>query len=299
MGNLCCRDGDSESDGDLGTPQIRKFTRGELVGIANDNDSLRANWSVPLTVAISNAQCNAALPTFGPGHDAPITFSDMYTGDALLYFCERGGGLPVCGFNFANGQRVGGGYKTGATAQEEDLCRQIPNLWPSLKQAQDDGLYPFGPPTHVSPGNPGKYSDVLYTDGLVVARTGSLDGYELLPADKCAAVSLVTGAAPNINFANDVYDLELMYETVKTVFIAPLLQARKAGEITLVLGAWGCGAFGCHPKDIADLFVRALTQDRLGRLYREVHFAIPPGPNAEAFKEVFRARNVAFSEYSR
>merc|ERR1711971_1398594 len=102
----------------------------------------------------------------------------------------------------------------------------------------------------------------------------------LLPAEQ-ATVSLVSAAAPNIKFAQDIHDLELMYSTVKAIFVAPLLE--EPGVNTLILGAWGCGAFGCDPENISVLFARAFSEG-LGRLYDEVHFAVPGGQNADVFR---------------
>lgn len=41
----------------------------------------------------------------------------------------------------------------------------------------------------------------------------------------------------------------------------------------IVLGAWGCGAFGNDPRAIAPLFHRALTENFSGA-YRDVVFAV-------------------------
>ena len=35
--------------------------------------------------------------------------------------------------------------------------------------------------------------------------------------------------------------------------------AARHGNAAVVLGAWGCGAFGCHPDDVAPAFAEALT----------------------------------------
>lgn len=282
----------------------RKFTRKELADVAHENYAWRLNFKVPESVAFTHTECITGLKELQAGANSPVTLSTMLTGDALLYFARLDRDSPLVGLNFANGSDVGGGYKTGATAQEEDLCRQIPNLFPSLLRAERAGLYPFGPATCSERTNPVKYSDVLYTHGLTVARAGLHGEYETLCDTAWANISLVTAAAPNINFANDVYDLELMYNTVRTIFLAPLLHGfpgpgrrqSQSQRPAIVLGAWGCGAFGCRAVDIGGLFARALKEDGLGRFYREVHFAIPPGPNADAFREVFIRRGIVFRE---
>ena len=207
-------------------------------------------------------------------------------------------GHVVCALNFANGVRVGGGYKTGAVAQEEDLCRRLPSLYSSLLQAERQGLYPFGPGTCASRREPRRYSDVLYTPDLVVARTGQEGGFALLPPSEQASGALVTAAAPNVNFAKELYDLDLMYDTVRTAFLAPRLAQPET--TTLVLGAWGCGAFGGNPHEISELFARALLSEDLRRLYREVHFAIPTyaagDVNARVFKETLLRNGIELRE---
>merc|ERR1712183_306980 len=101
----------------------------------------------------------------------------------------------------------------------------------------------------------------------------------------------VTAAAPNIRFGNDISDPGLMYETLKAVFIAPMMM--KPDVSVLVLGAWGCGAFGGDPEQISELFARILQQDKLGNLYHEVHFAIPPDRvNAKTFRKTFAKRGI-------
>jgi len=229
--------------------------------------------------------------------NAVVTFSTRSTADALLHF-SRDRNMQVCALNFANGSQVGGGYKTGAVAQEEDLCRRIPNLYTTLYNAKLSGHYPFGPTTCSSRENPERYSDVLFTPGLVIARKSESELYELLPEQEQARnVSLVTAASPNIP-QKEILDYPLMYNTVKAIFTVPRLMQPETK--VLILGAWGCGAFGGDPERVCQLFLEALQKDGLGQLYEEIHFAIPcfdpKDKNGEIFRKVFRANNFPFSE---
>jgi len=147
-----------------------------------------------------------------------------------------------------------------------------------------------------SKGNVGKYSDVLFTPNVVIARRSEQFRFELLPPHEQFGVSLVTAAAPNINFANEVKDLELMYNTVQSVLFAPLLHEPKTEA--LILGAWGCGAFGGVAEEIGELFARAL-RDGLGSDYKHIHFAIPRGDknrNADVFRKCLKDYNIKFQE---
>mmetsp|Transcript_49717 Transcript_49717/g.89368 ORF Transcript_49717/g.89368 Transcript_49717/m.89368 type:complete len:407 (-) Transcript_49717:35-1255(-) len=277
--------GPRKSDGHRhqGDPRIRKLRQ----EVAETNYKLRNRWAVPVTVYVPCDQCLRAHAQAAPVARKPpkVTFSGWSTADALLHFAR----LPkklVCGLNFANGSQVGGGYKTGALAQEEDLCRRLPNLYTTLNNAQRDGLYPFGPSTCYSEDKPAKYSDVLFTPDLVVARMSEEEQFKLLPQEEQVKVSLVTAAAPNINFAKEVYNLKLMYDTVKAMFVVPKLM--RPETTTLILGAWGCGAFGGDPHDMSDLFARAIATDGLGQMYEDIHFAIPQSDASESNADVFR-----------
>lgn len=268
-----------------------------LVEVSESNYRMRDQWHIPRTIPISYAECSR-MPAKG-GKPPRISMSMMDTIEALLKFGKERGRV-VCGLNFANGKDVGGGYKNGSTAQEEDLCRRIPTLYSSLHQAERDGLYPFGPPTCSSSDKPEKYSDVLYTCGLTIARAGEEEGYRILSKEEQVDVSLIAAAAPNIRFAHEVSDPVLIYRTIQTIFIAPQFVPSDKGVNTLILGAWGCGAFGGDPIQIAELFVRALVQDNLGQPYDEIHFAIPSltttDVNYQAFREVFQRFRLEFRD---
>jgi len=254
-----------------------------LKQVAESNYKLRSRWQIPRTIPMSHAQC---MTYTGKGRNSlNVSFSSMSTADALLHFARQRGAV-VCGLNFANGEAAGGGYKNGATAQEEDLCRRIPTLYSTLLQAQKAGLYPFGPPTCWSGCKPEQYADVLYTSSVVVAREGEQGGFALLSEYRQVRVSLVSAAAPNVKFKSEVSNPDLIYRAIQSIFIAPVMIEPHVN--TLVLGAWGCGAFGGDPAQISDLFAQALVDDTLGQLYREVHFAIPSGKNCDVFLEHFR-----------
>jgi len=259
-----------------------------LAKVAEHNYHCRELWTVPRTVPVTFQECSGAkIRSFD--REPRLTISTMTTAEACQHFAQDRRNV-VCALNFANGAVCGGGYKNGATAQEEDLCRQCPTLYSTLYNATKEGLYPFGPSTCQSASAPAKYSDALYTAGIALARGSMEEGYPLLLEEQQVTVSMVAAAAPNIRFAKEVAEPELIYNTIKTIFIAPRYTQPEVN--TLILGAFGCGAFGNDPKEIAELFVRALISDNFGPLYKEVHFAIPKlaptDNNYEVFAQVFK-----------
>ena len=63
------------------------------------------------------------------------------------------------------------------------------------------------------------------------------------------------------------------------------------GYRNLVLGAWGCGAFGNDPRIVAEAFKSALKQDGLEMYFDKVCFAVygnEASNNYRTFKLVFK-----------
>lgn len=262
-----------------------------LAEVANHNYEIRFQFGrVPRTTMVPYQRCTSAqVPT--RGKEAQVTVSEMSTADAIQHFALRR--RNVCALNFANGVTPGGGYKNGAVAQEEDLCRRFPQLYSSLFEAKKEGIYPFGPPTFVSAGNPGKYSDVLYTPELKLIRASDAHGFALVSSSEQVTASFVAAAAPNTN-NNEEYDLALMFNTLEAVFKVPRMMQETD---TLVCGAWGCGAFGCSPEDVSLLFAQAIQ--KFGHLYDEIHFAIlktPSNSNANVFRETLSRKGIKFTD---
>ena len=69
-----------------------------------------------------------------------------------------------------------------------------------------------------------------------------------------------------------------------------LAAAAENGYKDLVLGAWGCGAFGNSPKDVAGYFRKVIIEEEYGKCFNEICFAIygkENGKNITEFSKTF------------
>eukprot|EP00435_Cladocopium_sp_Y103_P024852 s689_g6.t1 len=167
------------------------------------------------------------------------------------------GSMPVV-LDFASGSNPGGGVKGNQQGtQEEDICRRS-SLLPSLEQ-QDYPLPSMGG---------------IYAPDICVFRGPGRNGYPLLKEPFWIAI--LAAEMPNL--------AEIGKK--KRIFIQRKVQgvlhmALRHGHSSLVLGAWGCGAFGNDARTMATIFKEEL--DKIGAM--DVVFAIL-GHNANIFSEV-------------
>ena len=168
-------------------------------------------------------------------------------------------GYRTVSLNFANAVVPGGGFLHGARAQEEYLCRSSA-LYHTL----------LGSPMYEHNRAQGTclYSDaMIYSPGVPVFRD---DAHRLLAEPYLA--SFITSPAP---LATRLKPLE--QSQLRSVFnrrIHKVLSvAQSRGYEALVLGAWGCGAFGNDGHMVAKLFRVALLHEFRG-VFKEVTFAI-------------------------
>ena len=182
--------------------------------------------------------------------------------------------------NFANAHNPGGGFKLGANAQEEALCR-CSTLYASISSPKASEMYRYNN-THVGMVE----SDyMLLSPNVLVFRNARL---ELLAEPFTAGV--ITVPAPNKRGAALFASAGLVEETMLRRIRILLLIAADNGYRNLVLGAWGCGAFGNKPQDVAEYFRKILIDEEYGSLFDEVRFAIygpENGKNITEFRKVF------------
>lgn len=154
--------------------------------------------------------------------------------------------------NFANAMTPGGGYRIGARAQEEDLCRLLPQLIHSLEAVK----YPI------------LTNECLLTQDLqAVRRVGS---YELCPSR--GSVHILTAAMPCGDAGRPGSDR--WNTSVRLRMRAVLNAAKQSGFPNLVLGAWGCGAFGNPPGLVATLFQEQLSSPEFRGAFQRIVFAV-------------------------
>jgi hypothetical protein len=128
------------------------------------------------------------------------------------------------------------------------------------------------------------YSDaMIYSPDVPVFRG---DDHELLPSPYPA--SFITSAAPLATHVN-IYELRYLPKVIYERALKVLAVAKAHGHDSLILGAWGCGAFGNNGNLVADLFHKALTQDFAGA-FKEVTFAIVDTSSEGRFIRPFSRR---------
>jgi len=184
--------------------------------------------------------------------------------------------------NFASARNPGGGFTTGAAAQEESIARSSA-LYPCLTKFFQD----FFVPSRRAPS--GSYThDLIYSPSVPVLRG---DDGQLL--DQPYYVDFVTAAAPNVGSmkmgtsAKSSSQAQNEAETILRERIPRVLEVFvRHGAVDLVLGAWGCGVFGNDPAVVARIFKEEL-QGRFHCRFRRVIFAVLDSNMAQAFGAEF------------
>jgi uncharacterized protein (TIGR02452 family) len=192
----------------------------------------------------------------------------------------------VACLNFASAKNPGGGFLSGAQAQEESLAR-VSGLYTTLTRFQTD-FYDF----HQTQRN------LLYSDRTIFSPNVPVFGTdEGVWLEEPWTVSFLTCAAANVGALqkNDPAKLPLVRRVMlqRTRFVLAVAAAQQIEA--LVLGAWGCGVFRNDPEVIAWLFAEVLAEPNLQGRFAEVVFAIynPKGGddrNYAAFERVFGSR---------
>ena len=173
---------------------------------------------------------------------------------------------PLVLLNFASARNPGGGFLGGAKAQEEDICR-CSGLYPTLL-GQSEYYRVHRADT-----------SLLYTDHLIYSprvpffRARSTD--PLL--EELFYASVITAPAPNAGAIrrNQPEAVEQLPATFRRRWENILGVAQAQGHATVILGAWGCGAFRNDPKLVAKTAREALSLPRFAGSFARVIFPIP------------------------
>lgn len=195
-------------------------------------------------------------------------------------FAAAGGYERALVLNFANAHNSGGGFRLGATAQEESLCR-CSTLYSSITSPEASEMYTFNN-THLS----NVESDyMILSPEVLVFRNENL---QLL--ENPFMTSVITAPAPNRYGAAMLASSAKLKETFTRRIKIILKVAAQRGYKSLVLGAWGCGAFGNKPADVAEYFRKVIVDESLGVFFDEICFAVygsEKGKNITAFQKAF------------
>ncbi|MBK1784289.1 TIGR02452 family protein [Prauserella cavernicola] len=216
-----------------------------------------------------------APPQPEPDVAAKIEVVECSTLAAARQLVDDGRDEPAC-LNFASARKPGGGYRTGARAQEESLARAS-GLVACLEAAP--GYY-----SHHRAHRDALYTDrIIYSPGVPVFRD---DEHALLAQPY--QVAFLTSAAPNASAANED-QLELIPAALRQRAAKVLTVAHHNGHSRLVLGAWGCGVFGNDPRLVATTFAELLAGPFAG-CFSHVVFAVLDHPGRQplsAFRDTF------------
>lgn len=165
----------------------------------------------------------------------------------------------------------------GAMAQEEDLCR-CSGLYPCLKKK------PLFYNANIMCG------DIYYTDGVIYSPKVPFirDEYNMF-LENPFTLSIVTAPAPNLNGTRPEGLQYKLRGLIRGRIERVLHIAAAHGHKNIILGAWGCGAFGNDPQMMAEEFKKMVEKVSA---FEHVCFAVydtrTPTHLFDTFNDVFR-----------
>lgn len=183
--------------------------------------------------------------------------------------------------NFASAERPGGGWLSGSQAQEECITRSS-SLYKGLISQSE-----YYEKNKKIPKETKDYfynNIMIYCPEVIVFRSENGDLLQ-----NPYSVDVLTSPAPNYRQAiiNNPSNIPNFRE-VMHARIDKILSLFKSQDIdTLVLGAFGCGVFGCPPEIVAECF-KDLLYGKYKNAFKQIIFAIKSkdGVNFNAFKSI-------------
>lgn len=217
--------------------------------------------------------------------------------------------------NMANATHPGGGFATGAAAQEENMVRRtnLVNAFSSdvLRWKHDGRVTYTTRMTNLINAKDGRvYCDDPRKGAFRVCVRGPEDysksdlGYEFLPAKQIFSFYELRSAA--LNLQNRPF--EKQDEATKKAIVDETKKRIRAQFVTLidkgirhvVLSAFGCGAFYNCPKIVSTLYASAIHEFRnsFDVICFAIFYAGHGENNAYIFHKTFKTTGVDFESYA-
>lgn len=146
---------------------------------------------------------------------------------------------------FADENSPGGCIDSGNGMQEESLFRRS-----ALFRCLDRKYYPLGP------------LEAIYCKNVPVIRMSEQLNNERIPVVYCSFIASACIKYPSPNGMTSE-EKTLMATKINQILDIAIIN----GHTNVILGAWGCGAFGCDPRQIAQLFKESISKYTGLRIY--------------------------------
>lgn len=184
-------------------------------------------------------------------------------------------GLNPAVLVLASSNNPGGGYMNGAGAQEENLCRRS-TLWQCL-------MDPFSVDMERKWSYPIPQFGGIYSPKVLVFRGSEKEGYPFLAAPiKLGFINSAAYHEPPVERGKGVewrLSGRIIGDYLKKMR-AIFSIALERGHDSIVLSAYGCGAYRNPPRHMAELFYEVLMDPLFRNSFKVVCFAILDDHNA-------------------
>jgi uncharacterized protein (TIGR02452 family) len=228
--------------------------------------------------AVNSLQCisTSAKPEVRKGQYQTHIFLDKKDCLTVTHDCVNRGLNPITA-DAASDDHFGGGYKTGAGAQEENVCRRsaLPTGVDPALGIQSQNYYPL---SAQGTGN----RAILYISHVPVFRDEEEKGYPYLDHPFETAVGIL--AAFNFNeksqkklkidpLTNEprIPDEEAYITKAKLRNFFEIAQTQ--GHDAVVIVPLGCGAFANPPKHMCEIMMELIGEE-FPNSFKEIHIAI-------------------------
>ena len=224
-------------------------------------------------------------------YNTEITVTAHRSFEAAVKLHKADPGAKIAVLNFANAFHAGGGVTKGSSAQEESLCRTS-TLYPLIyRKYLRDTFYKH----HIERNNSKATDSLIYTEGVIICKTDE-DLSQRMQKEGWVKVDVITCAAPDLRQKSNMHariinngtymnDAELFgYHVKRAIHI--LNCAAHKGADTLILGAFGCGAFENNPETVAKAYKTAI--DIFPKVFKRIEFAVYCPPQDDTNYQVFK-----------